>query len=110
MIEKREWKRVPLDFSAQCRLADKAKYHHVQLTDMHHQGFRFNSPMEFQKGQEVCMVVDHAVLGRLYLVGEIKWVKCIDGDKPYRVGVRLLGNDPVFVENSLKLYCYLMDR
>ena len=110
MIEKREWKRVPLDFSAKCRLANEGTYHHVRLTDMHHQGFRFNSTVEFTKGQQVRMVVDQPILGSLYLVGEILWVKHIDGEEPYRVGARLLINDPIAVRNSLKVYGHLMTQ
>ncbi|MBF0123615.1 MAG: PilZ domain-containing protein [Candidatus Omnitrophica bacterium] len=110
MTEKREWKRVPLDFSAKCRLAGESTYHHVQLTDMHHQGFCFNSAVEFEKGRPIRMVVDHPVLGSLYLVGETLWVERVDGPESYRVGARLLIDDSVSAQNSLKLYGYLMPQ
>ncbi|MBF0123616.1 MAG: PilZ domain-containing protein [Candidatus Omnitrophica bacterium] len=110
MIEKREWHRVPVDVVAKCRLTKEGTYHHIRLTDMHHQGCRFNSPIEFGEGQEVRIVVDESVLGSLYLVGLVLWVKHIDGQEPYQTGIRFLVNDPLAVENTSKLYSYLISR
>ena len=109
-MEKREWKRVPVDVVARCRWVETATYHHIRLIDMHHQGCRFSSSVTFEVGQEVRIVVDESVLGSLYLVGSILWVNHVEGREPYQVGVQFMINDPVAIENSSKLYSYLKSR
>ncbi len=109
-MEKREWKRVPVDFLAQCRFVEEGTYHHIRLTDMHHQGCCFKSTVKFDEGREVRIVVKESIIGSLYLVGIVVWIKTVDGSQPYETGIRFLINDPIAVENSSKLYSYLMSR
>lgn len=110
MKERREWKRIMVDILAKCRLEDEAVYHHIRITDMHHQGCRFVSDAGFATGQNVRIVVDESVLGKLYLVGAVLWVSRIEGGGLYQVGIKFLINDPVAVENSSRLYKFLMTR
>lgn len=108
--DRREWRRVPLDVIAKCRSTQEATYYHIHLTDMHHQGCCFNSATEFEKGREVRIVVDMPVLGNLYLVGVVVWTASVPGEEPYRVGISFQVQDPIAIENSSKLYSYLISR
>ena len=86
--DKREWQRLVVNMQARCRAVDgPACYETTRIVDIHQHGCSVLGPFQFQKGQQVRVVLDLPFEGQISMTGEVKWSEPINDEEIGRAHV-----------------------
>jgi hypothetical protein len=105
MIDNREWRRVEVDFTAECACLNvpQEKFT-VRVIDLNESGLCFAAPSSVHPCQKMVMTFDLKGEGKVSLEVKIVWSGYFEKPGEYRTGVKITQAAPEDHEKFLRYY------